>query len=61
MKKVEYKCNLCSEVRNKEDLKCMFYNLAVIPQNYYISDDLTKSDIHICKDCIDVLYHHLTD
>lgn len=54
MKKITYRCNLCTEEKKKEDLKCLYWGHKNHEHKctYYIVDDLDMSDKHICSDCI---------
>lgn len=55
MKEVKYKCNLCGEVKQPEDMKCMYWCSNIIPQRYVINGSLDNSDKHICLDCLEVV------
>lgn len=54
MKKVTYYCNLCTEEKKKEDLKCLFWGMKdqAFKSYYHIVDELEASDKHICSDCM---------
>jgi hypothetical protein len=53
MKKVEYKCNMCQEVKPKTDIACMYWKSDMSPQGWVLSDlKVDNSDIHICYECI---------
>lgn len=51
MKKTTYKCNLCLEEKNIDELLCLFYNSSRSPQAYTLESNLDLSDKHICKKC----------
>lgn len=58
MKKIEYKCNLCQEIKNKVEVRCMFWKCAIVPQQWTFSTTTTEidnSDIHICDKCITLI------
>lgn len=55
MKEVKYKCNMCGEVKQPKDLMCMYYKVDIIPQRFIISSDISKSDKHICLNCLKVV------
>lgn len=57
MKTVFYKCNLCREQLEPNEFTCMFWNSTTkVSENQFgaweFSTDLSKSDNHICEDCI---------
>lgn len=57
--KHSYKCDLCCESKEKEDLLCLFWNATLKTDNgfgdYEFSQNLTLSDKHICKDCVSLI------
>jgi len=56
MRKVEYFCNLCSEKTEREELKTIYFKSDITPQRYVIlTDELDKSDKHICIKCISLI------
>lgn len=55
MKKIEYTCNLCNEVKPSKDLLCFYFKCDIIPQQYVLTNNVDSSGTHICKKCIDVI------
>ena len=52
MKKIEYTCNMCREIKKKESLMCMFYDSH---QMWDMTADLSRSDVHVCEDCMKLI------
>lgn len=55
MKKVEYKCNMCNQVKHVGCLMSFYWESGIIPQRYTLRSDLDISDSHICDECINVI------
>lgn len=55
MKIVGYKCNMCGDIKSKNELICMYWDCRITPQQWILSNDLNSSDRHICKSCISVI------
>jgi len=55
--KTTYKCNLCWEEKQKEDLFCLYWNSTLDMGHsfggYEFSRNTELSDKHICSECID--------
>jgi len=47
------------EKKEQKDLKCFYFKCDIIPQQYVIYNDLTRSDKHVCTSCIKVFEKHL--
>lgn len=55
MKNIEYKCNMCLEVKPKEVLWSMYWKSDVFPQVYVLTKNIDATDKHICYNCINVI------
>ncbi len=57
MKITTYQCDLCKEVKPKQELHQLYWDSAKIPQSYTLlpSDSQDHCDRHICKTCVDII------
>lgn len=55
MKKIEYKCNLCSEIKKPTELTCMYWGWNDKKEGWILSDKVDNSDIHLCDNCITLI------
>jgi len=60
MKKVEYKCNLCNEIKKPIELVALCWGLWDVSQKsgYKIVDNADKSDNHLCLTCVDLVKNY---
>lgn len=54
MKIITYKCNLCQDIIQKENIYKYYWKSDIIPQQYILLswNALEECDKHICKQCI---------
>lgn len=61
--KHSYKCDLCWEPKEKEDLLCLFWNSTLKTDigfgAYEFSTNIGLSDKHLCKSCIELIKKHI--
>lgn len=54
-KRIEYKCDLCKEIKTKELLTALYWKCDIIPQRYVLNDFIDSCDKHICTSCIHLI------
>lgn len=55
-KKIEYKCDLCHDIKVRKDLKCVYYGwVDHEKENAWSIVEHDDSDRHICKTCINMV------
>ena len=56
-KKIEYKCNICTEIKPPIELLCVWYgwDSTLRCDQYIVVGNLDASDKHICVDCIKMI------
>jgi hypothetical protein len=59
MKIVTYKCNLCGEIKQKNDLQEMYFRSAPLPQTFVLQNVSDNCDRHICYKCIEVVENYI--
>ncbi len=50
-----YKCDLCREVKDKNELVCLYWKSDIIPQQYIFTRAVDLADKHLCPTCIDLI------
>ena len=64
--RVEYKCNVCNEIIDREQLRCIYYNSVLQNEDesfgrYTIISNVTATDKHICLNCIKMINEYSND